>query len=115
MHLALIPASDGEWGLWFAVVAALLFLWLVGNLIFGGLRAGGSRLVLFLIGAGVSAVGVMICRYCWDSPKALTVSETIGVLAGILVVATGSTLIWTSFAASNATVEKAFQAVLRGL
>lgn len=113
--LAVIPSSFGELGLLVVIVLAIGLLYLVGNLLFGGIREGGVRLVVFVVGSGAGGLGWFICRKSWAAFAAQDYPGALGFLFGCAVVLVGVWLLLGAIFASNQKVRGHFAAVMRAI
>lgn len=96
-------------------IAAGALLYFVGNLVFGFQKSGGKRLIVFIFGVGVGllSVGAAFIACKADSSAAIGFIVILSLFAAGLG-SLGAYLIGVSFFASSQTLEKTFEAVLRG-
>jgi hypothetical protein len=105
--LAVIPSTLAEWGFWLAVLAAGYALYVLGNRFFGH-ECGGKRLVIFGVGVGFCVGAYLLANHLSKSAE----PPVAGAIVCLTMGAIGIPLIFVSFA-SQRTVEKVFEAVLR--
>ena len=111
----MVPTSLKELCFYAAIVFAGCVLYLLGNWLFGASNNGGTRLLLFIIGIILSAMGGGLCFWVVPHEPHWTLSDGFALLFGSAFLAFGLYLLVMSLFASRDATTKLFKQVIRGL
>jgi hypothetical protein len=111
----MVPTSLKELFFFAIILSAGGLLYFLGNWLFGAANNGGKRLLLFIIGVLVSAMGGGVCVGFVMYEAHWTLSVVLALIFGSAFLFFGLYLINMSFFASRDGIAKLFDQVISGL